>query len=959
MDYLFENLGDERFQEFCNCLISKEYNDIQAFPVGQPDGGRDSIVYLRNIRNENFNGFYVFQVKYVRNPYTIQDIHKWFTNIIKEEAPKINKLIPRGAKKYILITNVKGTAHLGAGSIDKVNNILKENINIPSMCWWRDDICIRIEKDPIFKWSFPEILNGQDILNSILFEYISEKREKRESIIKAYLADQYDIDNEVKFKQIDLRNKLLDLFTDVPLRIKDFDDKDKVFRNLIMSLEYSGIHIHKRFDSYGEEKEYSTAANFILSSFAQNSIPKLLLEGGPGQGKSTISQYVCQVHRVRLLNKKNDLNSIPLEFKKSPIRIPIKIDLRHISSWIEHKNPYENILSNEYYNSIWSNSLESFLVGHIVYHSQNRDTTISDIISIMKESAILIVFDGFDEIANIQSRKEVVEFINKGVNRLSQNSKSLQVLITSRPAAFADAIGFSIEDYPHFELTDITSQTINEYVDKWINASQLNRRESIEIKKLVDEKLKLPHLKELAKSPMQLAILISLLRTRGESLPNKRTALYDSYIDLFFNREAEKSTMIRDNRYLIMEIHEYLAWILHSEAELTNSNGTIQLEELKLKLNGYLEKEGHSTELGETLFNVVKERVCALVSRVQGTFEFEVQPLREYFCAKFLYNTAPYSPTGEEKKGTKPDRFDAIARNYYWQNVVRFFSGCFDKGELPMLVDQLIILQEDDLLKYTNYPSLLMSQTLSDWVFSQSPRMSNKIIDKLIEDIKNGKIVEQDEIYGSSFMALPIECGSENISMACLKKLQEFPPKDHVLELANIIRSNLYGVNNFWLDYLKIFKDEELTLWLEYGLYIGLIKKVDSKIILDVINNKGTPTETKKRIQILIRGERFDIINGNIDIKRKALDGILDNKMFIWRKGFHQTSIGLINLIFDPYMLNKIINMEGSSHLPFLSEINSNLNDFEEVHKDISFSNISGESDTIDSLINSFVKKDY
>lgn len=48
MDYLYENLGDERFQEFCSSLISKEFPNIQVYPVGQPDGGRDSLVYNMN-----------------------------------------------------------------------------------------------------------------------------------------------------------------------------------------------------------------------------------------------------------------------------------------------------------------------------------------------------------------------------------------------------------------------------------------------------------------------------------------------------------------------------------------------------------------------------------------------------------------------------------------------------------------------------------------------------------------------------------------------------------------------------------------------------------------------------------------------------------------------------------------------------------------------------------------------
>jgi hypothetical protein len=33
------------------------------------------------------------------------------------------------------------------------------------------------------------------------------------------------IDNEVKFKQIDLQNHLLELFTDVPIRIKKINPK--------------------------------------------------------------------------------------------------------------------------------------------------------------------------------------------------------------------------------------------------------------------------------------------------------------------------------------------------------------------------------------------------------------------------------------------------------------------------------------------------------------------------------------------------------------------------------------------------------------------------------------------------------------------------------------------------------------------------------------------------------------
>src|SRR5215210_1309793 len=106
------------------------------------------------------------------------------------------------------------------------------------------------------------------------------------------------------------------------------------------------------------------------------------------------------------------------------------------------------------------------------------------------------------------------------------------------------------------------------------------------------------------------------------------------------------------------------------------------------------------------------ERVVFLVSRVQGTFEFEVQPLREYFAARHLYELAPYSPPGREQGGTKPDRFNAMAPNFYWLNVLRFYAGCYSKGELSSLVDCVEELDEDESFRRISHPQLLTSMLL-------------------------------------------------------------------------------------------------------------------------------------------------------------------------------------------------------------------------------------------------------
>lgn len=126
---------------------------------------------------------------------------------------------------------------------------------------------------------------------------------------------------------------------------------------------------------------------------------------------------------------------------------------------------------------------------------------------------------------------------------------------------------------------------INEYAARWMNARHLAGRDRKEFSRTLREKVSQPHMRDLARNPMQLAILLSLIQTRGTSLPDKRTALYDSYMDTFFSREAEKSVVVREHRDLLISLHQYLAWILHTQAE----GGQNRAVYLKISLNNWYE----------------------------------------------------------------------------------------------------------------------------------------------------------------------------------------------------------------------------------------------------------------------------------------------------------------------------------------------------------------------------------
>jgi len=217
VDHPFENLGPERFQHFCQALLVREVPDLQCLPVGQPDGGRDAFYYP----DKPGEGFVVYQVKYVRKPFAEKDIHKWLTDIVAAEAPKVEELIKRGAQRYYLLTNVPGTAHLDVGSIDTLSRILNDALSVPARCWWRDDLNSRLEGTKELKWAYPELMTGVDALRELVESGLTEDKARRTATIRAFVSQQYDMDEEVKFKQVDLQNKLLDLFVDVPLTLRN------------------------------------------------------------------------------------------------------------------------------------------------------------------------------------------------------------------------------------------------------------------------------------------------------------------------------------------------------------------------------------------------------------------------------------------------------------------------------------------------------------------------------------------------------------------------------------------------------------------------------------------------------------------------------------------------------------------------------------------------------------------
>jgi hypothetical protein len=793
-------------------------------PIGKADGGRDAL-----------HGTSVFQVKFTIAPDKVRDPVTWLLAAIDAESEKILELVARGARSYFLVTNVEGTGNLDSGTIDRLKIELGSRSSRWSISiepWWRETVDAQLSAAPNdLVRPFIRVLPPDQILALTKLDNSGERR--RDRVLLAYLRDRYDVDDQIRFGEVDLLGPTVHkLFVDVPVASREVHSAPY---EMMAELGDGEVH-HVRQNANiakGGQWQAGGAQMLLHPTWRGNA----LIVGGPGQGKTTLLQYVCQVYRSLHLDRTEYLTA-NRGHRPDVARVPLRIELREYAVWMS------NLAERRKRNHDTSEAIEEYLSVEISQHSGNLKFNTDDLAEIFAQRPAILALDGLDEVADIDLRARVAEQISKTATRLQSPEFDVVIVVTTRPGATAAPQQLGGR-FPQLLMQRLTKRLQLSYLRRWAEQTSLDTATVNEVRTQFIANQNLPHVAELASSPMQMAILLHLLQ-RQKILPEQRTELYADYVRVFFDRESPKEPIVALHRKLILALHRFLAWHLQAAAEKGNSSGGLSLEALKTLLSQFLQEYDDSVPDLVALFNSVTSRVVCLVQRTSGVFEFEVQPLREYFAASYLAERA--QPRGA---GTKDARLSEMIKRPYWSNVLRFFVGMWSEAELkgvPTICREIRAQAPYDVLPLTR---TVLVQLLRDQVYQDMTTVAVRgAVDAALEGA--GCLLAVDGLLDNSGEALQLASGTaaRQVAEYARERLKNESNGHYRAALASLLRQHgdPRSIRAWcWSDEVR----QETVAWLSMAATAGALAQLSAAEEKHVIKCAETSNERQNRVPVL------------------------------------------------------------------------------------------------------------
>jgi hypothetical protein len=653
-NYDLNRLGEKEFEHLSQSLIKKVIG-VGTITFGDgPDGGREATYSGKApypSKNEQWDGNWIFQSKFHDlNAIGHDKSRTQILSDLKSELEKITVKFNRDCQNYIMITNVHLSSVDKTGTHDKISNLILDfHQKIPHIhVWGYDEVCRFLDLFADIRRAYFHFITPGDLLAELMYHETSKNH--LAETIRLYIRTSIDREDSAKLDQAgQIDEKPLPLrkvFIDLDVKPRSKDDLHKFLENW-----------HAQIDQLRSIKEdESTSAAELLTC---SPVSKAVILGGPGQGKSTLSQYIAQIHRAYILLKQDELNEEYKKFTPNMIRIPFRILLKDFAQWMIDNKDLHN--------------LENFLAQLVRNDSGGRDISPEDVQNILKFNPTLLILDGLDEVMDSELRLNMINQLNQFIGRSEDVLKAdLQIIATSRPTGYTDQ--FDPSHFLHLSLVSMNKEKILEYTKKWIKAKGFDQTKGKNLLSSINDCLGDTHFSLLMNTPLQVTIFIFII-LNGGTPPRQREELFDEYLEIIYKRERAKSkTIIQTEKRLLFGLHQYLGYVLHKRAISSDTRSRMDEEEFSKEVFNYLRHIDQFSSIEDLkqkagqLIKEAHERLVLLVKLESDFFGFELRSIQEFFAACYLTDTA--SDSTQRFK-----RFQAIALPPHWRNVALFFAG--------------------------------------------------------------------------------------------------------------------------------------------------------------------------------------------------------------------------------------------------------------------------------------------
>jgi hypothetical protein len=385
--------------------------------------------------------------------------------------------------------------------------------------WGGAKILAMLTAQPQIAQRYAHFLTPGNVLTALM-AFFTDDRADIDSILQQLIVRQFKDQKLTKLEQAgsqsDVKPSIHDLFVDLPFLCSEHSFLDDVM-NCFTSAARE-CHLIKQKNEDGPNwRKWARHPKRARAWF---------LKGGPGQGKSTVGQYYCQIQRAALLLADQAANPRILKahhaeyttaeevrtiatrtgFWPAVPRIPLHVELKDYAQWYAKKrkgNGARGILT--FISDSLSVAIEQPVkVGTLKRALQNR--------------CWVAVFDGLDEVPQ-DVKDKVAEEVTKFVNEVALEQEcDLLSICTSRPQGYSgqfrelDCVAVDLLPLPPNRALACARPVI---------AFQRPQEESRKAIAVLEAAAGSSSVRELLTTPLQAHILAVVVRD-GERPPDRR-----------------------------------------------------------------------------------------------------------------------------------------------------------------------------------------------------------------------------------------------------------------------------------------------------------------------------------------------------------------------------------------------------------------------------------------------------